>query len=180
MTTAKEEILNTLTKDKQQAMSAADLYKVNQSFVSAQEVSTTLGKLYSEGVISRKPAPPGGMTKFVYWNEPFIKEHEAPYHPANNSIMGKFLLIDKPAPIVTKLPAATHDIIKTGNALNTQVAGSHYKDMKIQPVEYIIANELGFCEGNVVKYVSRYKNKNGVEDLKKARHFLDILIEQQG
>jgi hypothetical protein len=60
-----------------------------------------------------------------------------------------------------------------------QVGGSHYSRMKIQPTEYIIANEMGFCEGNVVKYVSRYKFKNGVEDLKKARHYLDMLIAEQ-
>jgi hypothetical protein len=60
-----------------------------------------------------------------------------------------------------------------------QVGGSHYSRMKIQPTEYIIANEMGFCEGNVIKYVSRYKFKNGVEDLKKARHYLDMLIAEQ-
>lgn len=63
------------------------------------------------------------------------------------------------------------------SALTTQEGGSHYKSMKIQPIEYALANNLGMAEASVVKYVSRYKNKNGVEDLKKARHFLDILIE---
>lgn len=61
---------------------------------------------------------------------------------------------------------------------NTQVGGNHYKDMKIQPIEFTLQNNLGFCEGNIIKYVSRYKNKNGVEDLKKARHYIDLLIEQ--
>lgn len=65
------------------------------------------------------------------------------------------------------------------SALDVQEGGDHYKRMKIQPIEYITANELGFIEGSVVKYVSRWKNKNGIQDLKKARHFLDILIEQQ-
>jgi hypothetical protein len=64
-------------------------------------------------------------------------------------------------------------------AKNEQIGGSHYKDMSIQPIEYILANGLGYCEGNVIKYVSRYKFKNGVEDLKKARHYLDLLIEAQ-
>jgi hypothetical protein len=54
----------------------------------------------------------------------------------------------------------------------------HY-DMEIQPITYIMANGLGFCEGNIVKYVSRYKEKGGIEDLKKARHYLDMLIEQE-
>lgn len=64
------------------------------------------------------------------------------------------------------------------SSLADQEGGTHYKEMKIQPIEYILANNLGYCEGNVIKYVSRYKSKNGVEDLKKARHYLDILIEQ--
>ena len=64
-----------------------------------------------------------------------------------------------------------------GKALDRQEGGSHYKDKPIQPVEYIIANKLGFCEGNIVKYVSRHKEKGGIEDLKKARHYIDLLIE---
>ena len=67
----------------------------------------------------------------------------------------------------------------TNRTSDSQVGGSHYKDMLIQPLEYIIANKLSFCEGNVVKYVSRWKNKNGIEDLRKARHYLDMLIEQE-
>lgn len=64
-------------------------------------------------------------------------------------------------------------------ALERQEGGNHYKDMAIQPVEYIHRNGLGFCEGNVVKYVSRWRAKGGIEDLKKARHFLDLLIEME-
>ena len=63
------------------------------------------------------------------------------------------------------------------SALDVQTGGSHYKDLKIQPVEYIHANGLGFCEGSVIKYITRWRAKNGVEDLKKARHFIDLLIE---
>ena len=63
------------------------------------------------------------------------------------------------------------------SALNTQVGGSHYKNMTIQPVEFIEKNNLGFCVGNIIKYVCRYKDKNGIEDLKKARHYIDLLIE---
>ena len=64
----------------------------------------------------------------------------------------------------------------TPDPLSIQHGGSHYKDMRIQPIEYIHANGLGFCEGSVVKYVSRWPNKGGIDDLKKARHILDILI----
>ena len=60
---------------------------------------------------------------------------------------------------------------------DTQVGGSHYKDLAIQPLEYIVKNELDFVQGNVVKYVTRYKTKNGLEDLKKAKHYIELLIE---
>lgn len=63
------------------------------------------------------------------------------------------------------------------NADATQVGGSHYKDKAVQPWEYIVANGLGYLEGNVVKYISRYREKNGLQDLEKARHYLDKLIE---
>ena len=62
-------------------------------------------------------------------------------------------------------------------ANDKQVSGTHYKDKDIQPWDYIAANKLGYFEGNVVKHVSRWKGKGGIEDLKKARHYLDKLIE---
>lgn len=65
-------------------------------------------------------------------------------------------------------------------ALATQVGGGHYKDMVIQPVEFVHKNGIGYMEGSVIKYVSRWRKKNGVEDLKKARRFLDLLIEMEG
>ena len=63
--------------------------------------------------------------------------------------------------------------------MSEQVGGDHYAVMKIQPIEFIMANQLGFCEGNVIKYLCRYKRKNGLEDLKKARQYLDVLIERE-
>lgn len=66
---------------------------------------------------------------------------------------------------------------KTESPLTTQVAGNHYKDLKIQPVEYIHANGLGYMEGNVVKYVTRWRKKDGRKDLEKARHYIDLLLE---
>jgi hypothetical protein len=68
----------------------------------------------------------------------------------------------------------------SGDSLTTQIGGDHYKKLAIQPIEYIHKNQIGFVEGSVIKYVSRWKNKNGVEDLKKARHLLDMLIEMEG
>jgi hypothetical protein len=58
-----------------------------------------------------------------------------------------------------------------------QVGGSHYKKYKIQPVEFIIKNNIGFVEGNVIKYVLRFKEKGGVLDLEKAKHYIELLID---
>ena len=63
------------------------------------------------------------------------------------------------------------------HANKVQVGGTHYKFKDIQPWDAIHAWGLGFFSGNVVKYVARHREKNGVEDLKKARHYLDKLIE---
>lgn len=60
---------------------------------------------------------------------------------------------------------------------DTQIGGTHYK-IAIEPIDYIMKNKLGFCEGNVIKYVTRHKSKNGVEDLKKAKHYIDFLISE--
>ena len=62
-------------------------------------------------------------------------------------------------------------------ALSKQVAGNHYKDLPIQPVEYIHANALGYFEGNVIKYISRWRKKGGIKDLEKVKHYVDLLIE---
>ena len=59
----------------------------------------------------------------------------------------------------------------------TQIGGSHYSDMAIQPIEFIHKNGLSFIQGNIIKYVCRYKAKGGIEDLQKAKHFIDLLIE---
>ena len=67
--------------------------------------------------------------------------------------------------------------LSQNSALTVQVDGDHYKKLSIQPVEYIHANRLGFCEGSVIKYVSRWRDKNGIRDLEKAKHFIDLLIE---
>jgi hypothetical protein len=58
-----------------------------------------------------------------------------------------------------------------------QVGGNHYLKYKIQPVEFITKNNIGFVEGNIIKYILRYKDKGGVKDLEKARHYLDLLLE---
>jgi hypothetical protein len=58
-----------------------------------------------------------------------------------------------------------------------QVGGSHYKKYKIQPVEFIIKNNIGFVEGNIIKYILRFKEKGGLSDLEKAKHYIELLID---
>jgi hypothetical protein len=58
-----------------------------------------------------------------------------------------------------------------------QVGGSHYKKYKIQPIEFIVKNNIGFVEGNVIKYILRFKEKGGVQDLEKAKHYIELLID---
>lgn len=67
--------------------------------------------------------------------------------------------------------------VKGTSALDVQPGGSHYKDMKIQPVEFIHANSIPYFEGNVIKYVCRHRSKNGLQDLEKAKHYIDLLIQ---
>lgn len=78
-----------------------------------------------------------------------------------------------PAPVIPPPPQPNPAF----DALNTQVGGDHYRSMRIQPLEYIVMNDLSFAEGSIVKYVSRWRKKGGVQDLKKARQTLDVLIE---
>jgi hypothetical protein len=73
----------------------------------------------------------------------------------------------------------TRKHVQALTANDVQVAGNHYKSKAVQPWDYIVANNLGYLEGNIIKYVSRWKDKGGVDDLRKARHYLDKLIEVQ-
>lgn len=65
------------------------------------------------------------------------------------------------------------------NALDRQVSGNHYKDCKIQPIEYIQANGLSYLEGNVIKYTTRHSKKNGKADIEKAIHYLELILEME-
>lgn len=67
--------------------------------------------------------------------------------------------------------------VAEGNPLETQVGGNHYKDLKIQPIEFIHANNIPFCEANAIKYLCRWRSKNGKQDLEKAKHYIDLLIK---
>jgi hypothetical protein len=65
------------------------------------------------------------------------------------------------------------------SALKDQVGGGHYKDMAIQPVEFIHANNIGYLEGNVLKYIVRHKTKNGEQDVRKALHYCQLILKLQ-
>jgi hypothetical protein len=62
-------------------------------------------------------------------------------------------------------------------ALDMQVGGDHYKKLKIQPIEFIHANNIPFIEGNIIKYIVRWRDKNGLKDLEKVKHYVDLLID---
>jgi hypothetical protein len=63
------------------------------------------------------------------------------------------------------------------SALEFQIGGNHYKDFAIQPLEFIHKNGLSFASGNIIKYIVRFEKKNGIEDLEKAKHYIDFMIE---
>lgn len=63
--------------------------------------------------------------------------------------------------------------------IEKQEGGDHYVNMVIQPIEFILANNIPHCEACIIKYVTRWRKKNGIEDLRKARHYIDILIENK-
>jgi hypothetical protein len=63
------------------------------------------------------------------------------------------------------------------SANDTQISGNHYKGKPLQVWDFVAANNLGYFEGNIVKYVSRWKDKGGIDDLRKAKHYIEKLIE---
>lgn len=98
--------------------------------------------------------------------------------PSHNAVVGMDLAAPGEDQTTFKIPYEIPKLAKPAeSALDVQVGGGHYKDLKIQPVEFIHANNIPFIEGCVIKYVSRWRSKGGVADLQKARHFIDMLIE---
>ena len=70
------------------------------------------------------------------------------------------------------------DMIKQSvKGKSRQVGGNHYIDFEIMPIEYISKNKLDFLEGNIIKYISRHKKKNGAEDIKKVIHYAELILE---
>ena len=66
----------------------------------------------------------------------------------------------------------------TSKVYNKQIGGSHYKDMVVQPSEFINKNKLQFAEGNAIKYICSHAHKGEVQDLEKAKHYIDMIIER--
>lgn len=73
------------------------------------------------------------------------------------------------------VPIAHTEFSSTENPLDVQTGGNHYKEMGIQPIEYSMANKLDACQHSAIKYITRFRDKGGKEDLKKARHCIDLL-----
>lgn len=82
-------------------------------------------------------------------------------------------------PFTTECPqcASNESRAVEPKALDTQVGGGHYKDMAIQPMEYSMKNGLDACQHTAIKYISRFRDKGGIEDLRKAKHVIDMLIQ---
>ena len=78
---------------------------------------------------------------------------------------------------MTKTLKEMYDKYAKQSALDKQEGGNHYKNMVIQPIEFTHKNNLNFCQGNIIKYICRYKSKNGIEDLRKVIHYAELLIE---
>lgn len=101
---------------------------------------------------------------------------------ARDFIDRNFNLDPRPLPVSEPVVASTELLSAAttpaaGSSLDVQVGGNHYKKLVIQPVLYALVNKLPFVEGSVVKYVTRWRDKEGVKDLKKAKHFLEMLID---
>ena len=73
----------------------------------------------------------------------------------------------------------TEMYMEEATALQKQVGGSHYAEMTIQPIEFITANGLDFLQGNIIKYICRHRNKNGADDIKKAIHYCELLLQME-
>lgn len=69
------------------------------------------------------------------------------------------------------------DSVSPKRALDRQEGGGHYKDLTIQPIEYVMANNMDYCEANIVKYATRHHLKNGKEDILKVIHYAELLLE---
>ena len=94
-----------------------------------------------------------------------------------DSMRSKYTIKEQALEYLGKLEREASDIKKELKR-REQVGGTHYEKMAIQPIEFINANNLSYMQGNVIKYVCRYHDKNGIEDLEKAKHYIDMMIAE--
>ena len=102
------------------------------------------------------------------------------YRSDNKCNHRKIIWIKKETMAVKQEPKSTLALqtqTASQSALDKQVGSNHYKLAGIQPIEYIHANNLSFCEGNVVKYITRHRNKNKEEDVRKALHYCQLILK---
>lgn len=90
---------------------------------------------------------------------------------------GAECLFDRANLVAGKAAKQKSAVSLQSNPLDLQIGGNHYKKYKIQPAEYIHANSLDWFQGNIVKYITRFRDKNGREDLEKIIHYVQMLIE---
>ncbi len=95
------------------------------------------------------------------WQNQLIDDYDLDYAPGYTITPQQWDAIDR----------------ETEKARDKMIGGDHYRQGGIQPIEYIHANNLSFCEGNVVKYVTRWRHKDGLKDLEKAKHYIELLME---
>lgn len=125
----------------------------------------------------------GKNTGKVYWSDGFGEEtwysqiSQLPRIPVRGHLLNRNYIVEAARQREADMNTRRNDEVL---ASEVQVGGDHYRSMKIQPIDFILANNIGFCEANAIKYLCRWKSKNGIEDLKKARHYIDLLIEKGG
>ena len=109
-----------------------------------------------------KPIYPSFLDEGWWWYDPILRE---PYR------FGKK---------VEKLPVPVGGLFDYGQAEQPAKTPDHYSKCSIEPIDYIMKNGLGFCEGNIIKYITRWREKGGVEDLKKVIHYVELLAKYEG
>lgn len=126
----------------------------------------------------------GCADEFIFWLKKDDVRQQVEVNKAFGHQMPLFPEIEPPVTAeedeaFNELSKAQKDYIKAigTDPLDMQVGGNHYKSLAIQPIEYITKNNLGYCEANVVKYISRWRDKGGKKDLEKAKHYIDLIIQ---
>jgi len=139
---------------------------------------TSLSGKIRAAIVSNPKLPNRHIAKDLGTTSSFVANVRAKTHQtANLKTMDVVTIHVIPKMAIDMVATEEEEEAFTALANAQQVGGSHYKSKAIQPWDYIASNQLGYLEGNVVKYVSRWKDKGGLEDLKKAQHYLTKLIE---